>query len=119
MDVGVYVTTLRSIKNFLLIGDVVKSVWFVAFQVQPLISFQFLGMLGSLTRTLIQEDPFKLLILAKDVLPINVTKADFLFMSNGQFYITAGDGDGVIRLLEYDPSGLHDTLSILIYETKR
>jgi cleavage and polyadenylation specificity factor subunit 1 len=33
LDVGVYVTSLRSIKNFLLIGDAVKSVWFVAFQV--------------------------------------------------------------------------------------
>ena len=33
LDVGVYVTTLRTIKNLLLIGDAVKSVWFVAFQV--------------------------------------------------------------------------------------
>ena len=33
LDVGVFVTSLRSIKNFLVIGDAVKSVWFVAFQV--------------------------------------------------------------------------------------
>ncbi|KAG9083656.1 mRNA cleavage and polyadenylation factor subunit [Ceratobasidium sp. 370] len=32
MDVGVYVTSLRPLKNLLLIGDMVKSVWFVAFQ---------------------------------------------------------------------------------------
>lgn len=34
LDVGVYVTTLRVLKNFLLIGDVFKSIWFVAFQVR-------------------------------------------------------------------------------------
>lgn len=33
LDVGVYVTSLRTVKNLLLIGDVVKSAWFVAFQV--------------------------------------------------------------------------------------
>jgi hypothetical protein len=33
LDVGVYVTTMRSLKNLLIIGDAVKSVWFVAFQV--------------------------------------------------------------------------------------
>lgn len=33
MDVGVYVTSLRTLKNLLLIGDAVKSVMFVAFQV--------------------------------------------------------------------------------------
>ena len=33
LDVGVYVTTLRALKNLLIVGDAVKSVWFVAFQV--------------------------------------------------------------------------------------
>ena len=33
LDVGVYVTSLRAVKNLLLIGDAVKSIWFVAFQV--------------------------------------------------------------------------------------
>ena len=33
LDVGVYVTSLRTIKNLLIIGDAVKSVWLVAFQV--------------------------------------------------------------------------------------
>ena len=35
LDVGVYVTSLRAVKNLLVIGDAVKSVWFVAFQVRP------------------------------------------------------------------------------------
>ena len=33
MDVGVYVTSLQTLKNLLLVGDAVKSVMFVAFQV--------------------------------------------------------------------------------------
>lgn len=33
LDVGVYVTSLQTLKNLLLIGDAVKSVQFVAFQV--------------------------------------------------------------------------------------
>lgn len=33
LDVGVYVTSLRSFKNLLVVGDAVKSVWLVAFQV--------------------------------------------------------------------------------------
>ena len=32
LDVGVYVTSLRTVKNLLLVGDAVKSVWLVAFQ---------------------------------------------------------------------------------------
>lgn len=36
LDVGVYVTSLRVLKNLLLIGDAVKSVWLVVFQVRIL-----------------------------------------------------------------------------------
>lgn len=36
LDVGVHVTSLESMKNFLLIGDALKSVTLVAFQVQCL-----------------------------------------------------------------------------------
>jgi cleavage and polyadenylation specificity factor subunit 1 len=32
LDVGIWVTSLRALKNLLVIGDAVKSVWFVAFQ---------------------------------------------------------------------------------------
>ena len=34
LDVGVYVTSLQAIKNLLVIGDAVKGVWLVAFQVR-------------------------------------------------------------------------------------
>lgn len=33
LDAGVYITSLRCLKNLLLISDAVQSVWFVAFQV--------------------------------------------------------------------------------------
>ncbi|CAL1708463.1 unnamed protein product [Somion occarium] len=80
LDVGVYVTSLRAIKNLLVIGDAVKSVWFVAFQ----------------------EDPYKLIVLAKDVCPVSVTQAE-LFFADGRVSIVSCDEEGVIRLYEYDP----------------
>jgi len=43
LDVGVYVTSLQTLKNLLLVGDAVKSIWFVAFQVRmPLPDFGWL-----------------------------------------------------------------------------
>ena len=41
MDVGVYVTSLRTLKNLLLIGDAVKSISFVAFQVRSLFGVRY------------------------------------------------------------------------------
>ena len=48
MDVGVYVTSLRALKNLLLIGDVVRGIQFVAFQV----SMFLLQMLPLVTQVL-------------------------------------------------------------------
>ncbi|KIK28294.1 hypothetical protein PISMIDRAFT_91657 [Pisolithus microcarpus 441] len=81
LDVGVYVTSLRSLKNLLLIGDAVKSVWLVAFQ----------------------EDPYKLVILGKDMRRACITNADFFFTKN-ELAITTHDEEGVLRLLSYDPT---------------
>ncbi|PCH44667.1 hypothetical protein WOLCODRAFT_77692 [Wolfiporia cocos MD-104 SS10] len=90
LDVGVYVTKLRAVKNLLVIGDAVKSVWFVAFQ----------------------EDPYKLVILGKDPYHVCVTSAD-LFFADGRVSLLVGDEEGVVRIYEYDPhdpdsrGGLH------------
>lgn len=81
MDVGVYVTSLRTLKNLLLIGDVVKSISFVAFQ----------------------EEPYKLVLLAKDINQICVTSADFFF-ADGELSIVTGDEEGIIRVYEYNPN---------------
>jgi cleavage and polyadenylation specificity factor subunit 1 len=80
LDVGVYVTTMRALKNLLIIGDAVKSVWFVAFQ----------------------EDPYKLVILAKDPHRGSVTAADFFF-ADEQLSIVTCDEEGAIRMYEFDP----------------
>jgi len=69
------------LKNLLLIGDAVKSVWLVAFQ----------------------EDPYKLVILAKDIRQTYATNVDFFF-TNGELSIVLNDEEGVLRLLVYDPS---------------
>ncbi|KAJ6588439.1 CPSF A subunit region-domain-containing protein [Mycena capillaripes] len=81
LDVGVYVTSLRTLKNLLLIGDAVKSITFVAFQ----------------------EDPYKLVILAKDINRVCVTSADFFF-AEGEMSIITSDEEGVIRMYEYNPN---------------
>ncbi|KAJ7135425.1 CPSF A subunit region-domain-containing protein [Mycena crocata] len=81
LDVGVYVTSLRTLKNLLLIGDAVKSITFVAFQ----------------------EDPYKLVILAKDINQVCVTSGDFFF-AEGEMSIVTGDEEGVIRMYEYNPT---------------
>jgi len=80
LDVGVYVTSLHAVKNLLVIGDAVKSIWFVAFQ----------------------EDPYKLVVLAKDPLYCCVTDAD-LFFADGRVSMVTCDEDGVMRIYEYDP----------------
>jgi len=33
LDAGTYITSLRSLKNFILIGDVLKGTWLAGFQV--------------------------------------------------------------------------------------
>jgi len=80
LDVGVYVTTLRALKNLLIIGDAVKSIWFVAFQ----------------------EDPYKLVILAKDAQKVCVTATDFFF-ADQQLSLVTCDEEGVVRMYAYDP----------------
>ncbi|KAJ7779545.1 CPSF A subunit region-domain-containing protein [Mycena olivaceomarginata] len=81
LDVGVYVTSLRTLKNLLLVGDAVKSIMFVAFQ----------------------EDPYKLVILAKDLNRVCVTSAEFFF-AEGEMSIVTSDEEGVIRMYEYNPN---------------
>ena len=49
-----------------------------------------------------QEDPYKLVVLAKDVYPVCVTQAD-LFFAEGRVSVVSSDEDGIIRVYEYDP----------------
>ncbi|PCH34488.1 hypothetical protein WOLCODRAFT_148532 [Wolfiporia cocos MD-104 SS10] len=75
LDIGVYIMKLWAVKNLLVIGDAVKSVWFVGFQ----------------------EDPYKLVILGKDPYHICVTSAD-LFFVDSQVSLLVGDEECIVRI---------------------
>ncbi|GAA5919136.1 hypothetical protein JCM6882_002398 [Rhodosporidiobolus microsporus] len=83
LDIGVHVTSLQAMKNFLLIGDAVQSVALVAFQ----------------------EDPYKLVLLGRDYRPTCVANANFL-VNDGKVAFVSGDDHGVLRLFEYDPANI-------------
>jgi hypothetical protein len=52
----------------------------------------------------IQEDPYKLVLLSKDIQRVCVTRADFLFSDNDLRLVT-GDEEGILRTYEYNPQG--------------
>ncbi|GAA5906861.1 cleavage/polyadenylation factor CFT1 [Sporobolomyces salmoneus] len=83
LDLGVHVTSLTSLKNFLLIGDAMQSVALVAFQ----------------------EDPYKLVFLGRDYRPSRISSANFL-VNEGKVAFVTGDDKGVLRMFEYDPSNI-------------
>ena len=51
-----------------------------------------------------QEDPYKLVLLAKDTKRVCVTNADFFF-TNGELSFVTGDEEGIMRIYEYNPLG--------------
>ncbi|GAA5885680.1 hypothetical protein JCM16303_003111 [Sporobolomyces ruberrimus] len=83
LDLGVHVTSLTALKNFLLIGDAMQSVALVAFQ----------------------EDPYKLVFLGRDYRPSRISNANFL-VNEGRVSFVTGDDKGVLRMFEYDPSNI-------------
>ena len=58
-----------------------------------------------------QEDPYKLVLLAKDTKRVCVTNADFFF-TNGELSFVTGDEEGIIRIYEYNPQGIFNSISI-------
>jgi cleavage and polyadenylation specificity factor subunit 1 len=50
-----------------------------------------------------QEDPFKLIVLSKDMSPLRLFSAEFFFAENELLFLSA-DLEGVLRLHSYDPS---------------
>ncbi|GAA6031493.1 hypothetical protein JCM8097_006482 [Rhodosporidiobolus ruineniae] len=83
LDIGVHVTSLQAMKNFLLIGDERQSVALVAFQ----------------------EDPYKLVLLGRDYRPSTINNANFL-INDGKVAFISHDDSGVLRLFEYDPANI-------------
>ncbi|KAJ9115995.1 hypothetical protein QFC24_006836 [Naganishia onofrii] len=80
LDVPPYITSIKVFKNLILLGDIVKGVWLAVFQ----------------------ETPFRLDVIAKDFYDVSVVAVDFL-ASEGMITFSTVDGQGDLRLLEFNP----------------
>ncbi|EPQ29659.1 uncharacterized protein PFL1_02879 [Pseudozyma flocculosa PF-1] len=89
MDLAFYVTSIRVLKNFILLSDMKKSLWFVGFQ----------------------EDPYKFVVLGKDHVEQYATTGNFVVNRDRLSLVStsaAGGGalggkEGVYRMFEYAP----------------
>lgn len=94
LDTPFHCTSLRRLKNFFLLTDVQRNVWLVAFQ----------------------EEPFRLVVVAKDQDELYATTGNFLLSGpaapsseteearSSSFAIVTTAMSGVLRLLDYAPS---------------
>jgi cleavage and polyadenylation specificity factor subunit 1 len=100
LDVTIYVTSIKVFKNFILVSDLVKSMWFVALQVGCVSSC---GAVGQETDPA-QEDPYRFTTIAKDLSPISLLDADFM-VHEGKMTFISNDRFGEMRMVDYDPMG--------------
>ncbi|KAK9454631.1 CPSF A subunit region-domain-containing protein [Dipodascopsis uninucleata] len=80
MDMNMYVTEAKCIRNVILMGDIMKSVWFVGFS----------------------EEPYKMQLFGKDLQRVEVSSADFIINSE-QVHFVVADANKKIHILQYDP----------------
>ncbi|KAI8928665.1 CPSF A subunit region-domain-containing protein [Entophlyctis helioformis] len=83
MDVNVFVVSLKAVKNLLEICDIHKSLWFVAFQ----------------------EEPAKLVLLGKDIHPLQGYFADILIDDN-QLGLLVADAEKNLVVMRYAPNNV-------------
>ncbi|KAI9364067.1 CPSF A subunit region-domain-containing protein [Pilaira anomala] len=83
IDVQIYVTSMSSIKNFILLGDAQKSIWFLGFQLEPA----------------------KLSLLGKDYQSFEVGCVDFI-IDDKSLYLVVGDTSENLDLYQYAPFNL-------------
>ncbi|KAI9004902.1 CPSF A subunit region-domain-containing protein [Phycomyces nitens] len=83
IDVQIYVTSLCSIKNFILLGDAQKSIWFLGFQLEP---------------------P-KLVLLGKDYQAFEVASVNFI-IDDKSLFLLVGDTDDNLDIYQYAPFNL-------------
>ncbi|CDH59136.1 cleavage and polyadenylation specificity factorsubunit 1 [Lichtheimia corymbifera JMRC:FSU:9682] len=83
IDVQIYVTSISAIKNFIVLGDAQKSVWFLGFQLEPA----------------------KLVLLAKDYQSFEVSSVNFL-IDDKSMYLLIGDTDDNLDIFQYAPFNL-------------
>ncbi|WVQ81298.1 protein CFT1 [Cryptococcus sp. DSM 104549] len=81
LDVQLYATTIKVFKNFIIVGDLSKSFWFVT----------------------LQEHPYKFTTVSKDLQQVSVVTADFL-VHDGQLTFLSSDRNGDMRMLDFDPT---------------
>ncbi|KAG0206865.1 Cleavage and polyadenylation specificity factor subunit 1 [Mortierella sp. NVP41] len=80
IDVQIYVTSVKVVKNTIMLADAYKSVWFVGFQ----------------------DEPTKLVMLGKDYNPMEAMNVSYLIESQ-TLHIVVADSEKNIRLLQYAP----------------
>ncbi|KAG0172330.1 Cleavage and polyadenylation specificity factor subunit 1 [Apophysomyces sp. BC1034] len=83
IDVQIYVTSICSIKNFIVLGDAQKSVWFLGFQLEPA----------------------KLVLLGKDYQSFEVASVNFI-IDDKSLYLLVGDTDDNMDIYQYAPFNL-------------
>lgn len=99
IDVQIYVTSIRSIKNFIVLGDAQKSVWFLGFQLEPA----------------------KLVLLGKDYQAFEVSCVDFI-IDDKSMYLLVGDTDDNLDIFQYAPFSKfwnHIILAIFMSDTPK
>ncbi|KAI8362546.1 CPSF A subunit region-domain-containing protein [Mortierella sp. GBAus27b] len=80
IDVQIYVTSVKVVKNTIMLADAYKSVWFVGFQ----------------------DEPTKLVLLGKDYHPMEAMNVSYL-IENQTLQIAVADSEKNVRLLQYAP----------------
>ncbi|CAO3589394.1 unnamed protein product [Absidia cylindrospora] len=83
IDVQIYVTCMSSIKNFILLGDAQKSIWFLGFQIEPA----------------------KLILLGKDYQSFEVGSVNYI-IDDKSLYLMVGDTDDNLNIYQYAPFNL-------------
>ncbi|KAI5959420.1 CFT1 [Candida pseudojiufengensis] len=80
LDTPVYVSEAKSFGNLLILGDPLKSIWFIGFEAEP----------------------FRMVMLGKDTQHLNVECSDFI-VKDEEIYVLVADNRNVLHLIQYDP----------------
>ncbi|CAN6627777.1 protein Cft1p [Trichomonascus vanleenenianus] len=80
LDLNMYIVTAKAVKNFLILGDALRSVWLAGFG----------------------QEPYRMATMGKDMRDVEISSADFS-INNGRLSLIVADTQGKLQLLEYDP----------------
>lgn len=80
LDTSVYVTESKSFGNLVILGDTLKSIWLAGFDAEP----------------------FRMIMLSKDLHGFDVSSADFI-VKDEEIFIVVADNNGVLSVLQYNP----------------